>query len=112
MRAIPVVLASESLSAIQPGPGCPIFKEVENSRAIRPKKGEASGGDAELALLRRIRTRVGQARVGGARVGGAATGGLALGIGDDCALLRPRAGEDFAITTDLSLAGRHFRLDW
>jgi thiamine-monophosphate kinase len=112
MRAIPVVLASESLSAIQPGPGCPIFKEVENSRAIRPKKGEASGGDAELALLRRIRTRVGQARVGGARVGGAATGGLTLGIGDDCALLRPRAGEDFAITTDLSLAGRHFRLDW
>jgi thiamine-monophosphate kinase len=27
-------------------------------------------------------------------------------------LLRPRAGEELAVTTDLSLAGRHFRLDW
>jgi thiamine-monophosphate kinase len=35
-----------------------------------------------------------------------------LGIGDDCALLRPRKGEELAVTTDLSLAGRHFRLDW
>jgi thiamine-monophosphate kinase len=33
-----------------------------------------------------------------------------LGIGDDCALLRPRRGEEFAITTDLSIAGRHFNL--
>jgi thiamine-monophosphate kinase len=111
MRAIPVILALGSLSAIQPGPGCPIFKEVENTRASRSKKGPQTsidaGIDAELALLRRIKIRVGQARAGGA-----ATSGLALGIGDDCALLRPRAGEDFAITTDLSLAGRHFRLDW
>jgi thiamine-monophosphate kinase len=35
-----------------------------------------------------------------------------MGIGDDCALLRPRAGEELAVTTDLSIAGRHFRLDW
>ena len=35
-----------------------------------------------------------------------------LGIGDDCALLRLKAGEELAITTDLSIAGRHFRLDW
>jgi thiamine-monophosphate kinase len=39
-------------------------------------------------------------------------GGLRLGIGDDCALLTPRAGEELAITTDLSIAGSHFRLDW
>ncbi len=39
-------------------------------------------------------------------------GGLSLGIGDDCALLAPRAGEELAVTTDLSIAGRHFRLDW
>ena len=38
--------------------------------------------------------------------------GVQLGIGDDCALLRPRAGEELAVTTDLSIAGRHFRLDW
>lgn len=37
---------------------------------------------------------------------------LRVGIGDDCALLRPRAGEDLAVTTDLSVAGRHFRLEW
>ena len=35
---------------------------------------------------------------------------LRLGIGDDCALLRPAAGEELAVTTDLSIAGRHFRL--
>ncbi len=35
-----------------------------------------------------------------------------LGIGDDCALLRSRSGEELAVTTDLSIAGRHFRLDW
>jgi thiamine-monophosphate kinase len=37
-------------------------------------------------------------------------GGVALGIGDDCALLRVRAGEDLAVTTDLSIDGRHFHL--
>jgi thiamine-monophosphate kinase len=37
---------------------------------------------------------------------------LRLGIGDDCALIRPRNGEELAVSTDLSIAGRHFRLDW
>jgi len=62
----------------------------------------SAGKQGELALLREIRARA-------ARASGA---GLRLGIGDDCALLRPRAGEELAITTDLSIAGRHFRLDW
>ena len=35
---------------------------------------------------------------------------VALGIGDDCALLRPRAGWETAISTDLLLEGKHFRL--
>lgn len=35
-----------------------------------------------------------------------------MGIGDDCALLRPKAGEEVAVTTDLSVEGRHFRLNW
>ena len=56
----------------------------------------------EIALLRGIR----------ARVGNRAHAGLRLGIGDDCALVRPAAGEEIAVTTDLSLAGRHFRLEW
>ena len=56
----------------------------------------------ELALLRQIRSRATQSTLGTLR----------LGIGDDCALLRPRRGEELAVTTDLSIAGRHFRLDW
>jgi thiamine-monophosphate kinase len=54
----------------------------------------------ELALLRRIRERSGTGR------------GLRLGIGDDCALLRTRPNEELAVTTDLSIAGRHFQLNW
>jgi len=39
-------------------------------------------------------------------------GSVRLGIGDDCALIGPKTGEELAVTTDLSIAGRHFRLDW
>jgi thiamine-monophosphate kinase len=59
-------------------------------------------GLGELALLEEIRERA-------ARV---SRGGLRRGIGDDCALVAPRHGEELAITTDLSIDGRHFRLDW
>ena len=61
-----------------------------------------NAGRGERALLVEIRKRA-------ARSSG---GGLRLGIGDDCALLAPRRGEEVAVTTDLSIAGRHFRLDW
>jgi thiamine-monophosphate kinase len=63
-----------------------------------------SGKDdtGELAIIRHIR---GQA----ARTASTA---IRLGIGDDCALLRPGAGEEIAVTTDLTIAGTHFRLDW
>jgi thiamine-monophosphate kinase len=33
----------------------------------------------------------------------------ALGVGDDAALLRPNAGMELAVSTDLLLEGRHFR---
>jgi thiamine-monophosphate kinase len=59
-------------------------------------------GQGELALLQEIRARSQRA----------SRSGLRLGIGDDCALLAPRKGEEIAVTTDLSIAGRHFRLDW
>ena len=56
----------------------------------------------ERALIQRIRSRI----------GGKPFAGLTLGIGDDCALLEPKRNEQIAVTTDLSLAGRHFRLEW
>jgi thiamine-monophosphate kinase len=36
---------------------------------------------------------------------------VTLGIGDDCALLAPRAGVELAVTTDLLVAGVHFFAD-
>jgi thiamine-monophosphate kinase len=65
----------------------------------KPKKPTTPGG--ELELLRRIRHLAGSHR-----------GSVRLGIGDDCAILRARPGEEIAVTTDLSLDGRHFRLGW
>lgn len=62
----------------------------------------SSGRRGEIALLGEIRARASRT----------SSEGLRLGIGDDCALLRLRANEELAVTTDLSIAGRHFRLDW
>ncbi len=59
--------------------------------------------DGELALLSRIRARVAAAGT---------SPGVRLGIGDDCALLRVKPGEEIAVTTDFSIAGRHFELAW
>ncbi len=33
---------------------------------------------------------------------------IALGIGDDCALIKPRAGYELAVSTDMLMEGRHF----
>jgi thiamine-monophosphate kinase len=60
-----------------------------------------NGGKGELALIDRIRARA-----------ASKSHELRLGIGDDCALLRLKPGEELAVTTDLSIAGRHFRLEW
>ena len=78
-------------------------RATRQSNSARP--GSARRGPtrfAELALLERIRLRAAQAP----------TPELRLGIGDDCALLRPAPDEELAVTTDLSIAGRHFHLDW
>ena len=44
------------------------------------------------------------------RIGNCPPRGIALGIGDDGALLRPSAGMELAVSTDLLLAGVHFRI--
>lgn len=36
---------------------------------------------------------------------------VVLGVGDDCALLSPLAGEQLAVTTDTLIAGRHFPIE-
>jgi thiamine-monophosphate kinase len=57
---------------------------------------------SEFSLIDRFFARPAAA----ARPSDAATG--TLGIGDDCALLAPRAGEMLAISTDMLVEGRHF----
>ncbi len=64
----------------------------------RQKNPNPSG---EKALISTIRTRASRPK-----------GALRLGIGDDCAILRPSAGEEIVVTTDFSLDRVHFRRDW
>jgi thiamine-monophosphate kinase len=68
---------------------------------MRQKSGPATQKkQGELALIDRIRRRASRTPIKG----------LSLGIGDDCALLSLKQGEEAAVTTDLSIEGRHFQL--
>ncbi len=56
----------------------------------------------ETAIVAQIRELTGKTSKGK---------GLMRGIGDDCAILRPRGKDDLVFTTDFVLEGRHFTLD-
>jgi thiamine-monophosphate kinase len=60
-----------------------------------------SRGLSEGALIAAIRDRARRQ-----------AGEVRLGIGDDCAIVRPRSGEEIVVTTDFSLEGVHFRREW
>jgi thiamine-monophosphate kinase len=55
----------------------------------------------EFGLIERIERAASRSRAG-AR-------GVVVGIGDDAAVLRPPAGEDWVVTTDALVEGTHFR---
>lgn len=55
----------------------------------------------ETEIIARIRQLAGQPK----------PSRLLTGIGDDCAIFRPRPGEDLVFTTDLTIQGRHFEFD-
>jgi thiamine-monophosphate kinase len=76
-------------------------RELPYSQGVLGKQ-KADSAPGEPDLLRELRARAARGP----------QAGLRLGIGDDCALIAPRRGEELAVTTDLSIAGRHFRLEW
>jgi thiamine-monophosphate kinase len=74
---------------------CPILSKMRSNASKLILEVESG----EVALIRRIRRRATSSNAE-----------LRLGIGDDCALMRLKPGEEVAVTTDLSIAGRHFHL--
>lgn len=62
----------------------------------------------ELALIERIRSGWGSAGTPSPNP----VRFVALGIGDDCAILRPPRGHEMLVTTDFTLEERHFRRNW
>ena len=78
-------------------PGADILLASMALKRSRPIRAISS----EVALIEAIRQKD---RVGSRWV--------PLGIGDDCAVLRPRSGFEICVTTDFTLENAHFRRAW
>ncbi len=76
-------------------------KRPRSGYKLRISMRKSPGFFGELALIEQIR------RTSAARHGRS----IVLGIGDDCAILRPPRGSEVLVTTDFTLEGRHFRRD-
>jgi len=63
----------------------------------------------EFGLIERIERAASRSRAAGRTRAVGRTRGLVVGIGDDGAVLRPPAGEDWVVTTDALVEGVHFR---
>lgn len=74
----------------------------------------ACGGILDSVVARRKPLYTGEkALVAAIRARTALNGAsVRLGIGDDCAILRPPTNSEIVVTTDLSLEQVHFRRDW
>src|SRR5271156_694947 len=71
------------------------------------KRRQPKAAAAERELIAGIRKRADQLLMGQRK-----SGILTLGVGDDCAVLRPRRAKEIVVTTGLSLENVHFRRAW
>jgi thiamine-monophosphate kinase len=79
------------------------MSRLERQSGGRRRSKAPAEGRGELSLISAIRKRARSLPT---------SPEVRLGIGDDCAILRPRAGAEVVVTTDLSLENVHFRRDW
>lgn len=99
-------LRQPKAAGLEPGRNSPI---LELARPLsRPCILAGMPEPQERALIQALRA----ARSAPSLTRMAAAAGVRVGIGDDCAVLRPAAGREVLVTTDFCLETIHFHRDW